>query len=71
MTKIVMPVRCPQRLWPAIKYALRQTLQENFTPEVEETWRIVYHFIVGKMVAGITRSGAPLGTILGSDQTAS
>jgi hypothetical protein len=43
----------PQRLWPAIRHGLKEVLQDVFTEQVEDCWRIVFNFIISKMKEGI------------------
>ena len=47
-----------QRLWPAVKHGLAELLQAAFTEEVEQTWRIVFSFIISKMREGMRMEGA-------------
>ena len=42
-----------QRLWPSIRYGMKEVLQDVFTEEVEETWKIVFSYIISKMREGI------------------
>ncbi|ELU16329.1 hypothetical protein CAPTEDRAFT_192439 [Capitella teleta] len=48
----VKPMYLP-RLWPAIRHGLKEVLQDVFTEQVEDCWRIIFNFIISKMKEGI------------------
>lgn len=42
-----------KRLWPSLNYGLKQCLQENYTKEVNESWKKVYFYVCFHMKRGM------------------
>ena len=39
-----------------MKFGLKEVLQDVFTEEVEDTWRIVFNYVISKMKDGIRQN---------------
>ncbi|XP_074658496.1 neuroglobin-like [Tubulanus polymorphus] len=44
------------RMWPAVRFAFKEILQDCYTDEIEKAWKIVFEFLISKIGEGIRQA---------------